>query len=50
MKMQTRNEWMVNHCDKLIAVWNGSDGGTGNCVNYAKSINKEIIYINPDLT
>lgn len=50
LKMQTRNEWMVNHCDKLIAVWNGSDGGTGNCVKYAKTINKEIIYIDPTLT
>lgn len=46
-KMQTRNEWMVNHCDKLIAVWDGSEGGTGNCVKYAKSKDKEIIYIDP---
>jgi uncharacterized phage-like protein YoqJ len=46
-KMQTRNEWMVDHCDKLIAVWDGSDGGTGNCVKYAKSKDKEIIYIDP---
>ena len=48
-KMQIRNEWMVDHCDKLIAVWDGTPGGTGNCINYAKSINKEIIYINPSL-
>lgn len=46
-KMQIRNEWMTNHCDKLIAVWDGSKGGTGNCVEYAQSIKKEIIYINP---
>lgn len=46
-KMQVRNEWMVDHCDKLIAIWDGTPGGTGNCVNYAKSQNKEIIYINP---
>jgi uncharacterized phage-like protein YoqJ len=46
-KMQIRNEWMVNNCDILIAVWDGTPGGTGNCINYAKSINKEIIYINP---
>lgn len=46
-KMQVRNEWMVNHCDKLIAVWNGTPGGTANCVNYAEKINKEIIRINP---
>lgn len=46
-KMQTRNKWMVDNCDKLIAVWDGSRGGTGNCVEYAKSINKDILYINP---
>lgn len=32
--MQRRNEWMSNHCDRLVAVWDGSDGGTANCVNY----------------
>jgi uncharacterized phage-like protein YoqJ len=49
VKMQVRNQWMVDRCDKLIAVWDGSPGGTGNCVNYAKSMNREIIYINPRL-
>lgn len=48
VKMQVRNEWMVDHSNKLIAVWDGTSGGTGNCVNYAKSKNKEIIYINPN--
>lgn len=48
-KMQIRNQWMVDNCDKLIAIWDGTPGGTGNCVNYAKSINKEIIYIDPRL-
>ena len=45
-KMQVRNEYMVNRCDELIAVWDGSSGGTGNCVEYAKS-KKNITYINP---
>lgn len=50
-KMQIRNEWMVDHCDTLIAVWDETPGGTGNCVKYAQSIEKKIIYINPkDLT
>lgn len=51
-KMQTRDEWMVDNCDKLIAVWDGSKSGTGNCVSYAKSVKKaeDIIYINPRLT
>lgn len=34
-KMQVRNEWMVDNCDHLVAVWDGSEGGTGNCVRYA---------------
>lgn len=45
--MQIRNEWMVDNCDILIAVWDGSSGGTANCVKYAESKNKQIIYINP---
>ncbi len=35
-KMQTRNIWMVDHADKLIALWDGSSSGTANCVNYAR--------------
>jgi len=46
-KMQIRNKWMVDRCDKLIAVWDGTPGGTGNCVEYAKSVKKDIVYINP---
>lgn len=46
-KLQIRNEYMVDNCDKLIAVFDGSNSGTLNCINYAKSQNKEIIYINP---
>lgn len=32
---QRRNEAMVDDCDALIAVWDGSSGGTANCYNYA---------------
>lgn len=46
-KMQIRNEWMVNNADILIGVWDGSKGGTGNCIEYAKSIGKKIIIIDP---
>lgn len=46
-KMQTRNKWMTDNCDKLIAVWDGSDGGTGNCVKYAQQVKKEIVFIDP---
>ena len=38
-KMQVRNEWMVDQLnpatDLLLAAWDGSPGGTGNCVKYA---------------
>lgn len=48
-KMQIRNQWMTDRCDTLIAVWDGTPGGTSNCINYAKSINRNIIFINPTL-
>ena len=46
--MQDRNIWMVDHCDALIAVWDGTSGGTANCVKYALKVNKPIVYINPN--
>lgn len=47
-KMQIRNRYMVNNSDIVIAVWNGTKGGTANCVNYAKKQGKNIVIINPD--
>lgn len=47
-KMQTRNEWMVNVCNKIAAVWDGTPGGTANCVKYARKMKREIIEINPN--
>ena len=49
--MQVRNCWMVDHSDKLIAIWNGDTikSGTFKCINYAKSVNKDIFYIDPRL-
>jgi len=44
IKMQKRNEWMVNHSDLLVSLWDGSEGGTRNCISYAES--KEIPIIN----
>ena len=32
--MQVRNEWMADHCDVLLALWNGTPGGTANCLRY----------------
>ena len=45
--MQKRNEYMVNISDKVIAVWDGSNSGTANCIKYAEKCNKEIIRIVP---
>lgn len=45
--MQKRNEWMSDNSDYVIAVWDESPGGTGNCVRYAVKIEKDITYINP---
>lgn len=42
-KMQKRNEWMVDKCDLVLAVWDGSTGGTYNCIKYANLNNKKII-------
>ena len=48
-KMQKRNEWMVDKCDMLIGCWDGiENGGTWNCIKYAKKINKEIVIIDPN--
>lgn len=44
---QRRNEVMVDHCDLLCAIFNGSPGGTANCVAYARSIDKSLHIIRP---
>lgn len=44
-KMQARNEWMVNNSTKLLALWNGTPGGTGNCVAYARRKQRTIINV-----
>lgn len=46
-KMQKRNEAMVDNSDLVIAVWDGSKGGTFNCVGYAFSKSKELFIIDP---
>lgn len=39
---QKRNTWMVDHSDILISYWNGTPGGTANCVRYAERVGKKI--------
>ena len=49
-KMQRRNEWMIDEVGPegvVIAVWDGSPGGTANCVQYARASQNPIIRIDP---
>ena len=44
-KFQIRNKWIVDNSDNMIVYFTGQSGGTKNCIDYAKSINKPIRYI-----
>lgn len=44
-KMFKRNEWMVDNCDLLIAVWDWSPGGTAGCIKYAQKVDRERLFI-----
>ena len=46
-KMQRRNEAMVQAAHAHLAVWNGSRGGTMNCIKYMRSIGVEPTIFNP---
>lgn len=46
-KMMSRNRYMVNKSDIVIAVICKETGGTAQCVKYAKEHNKVVIEINP---
>ena len=34
---------MVDNADVILALWNGTGGGTGNCIGYAEKQGKRII-------
>ncbi len=42
---QKRNQWMVNHSTKVIAVYNGTNGGTRNTIEYAKGCKITVVVI-----
>ena len=46
-KMQVRNRWMVDNCTKLVALWNGTDGGTANCLAYAAEKKRHVYNLFP---
>lgn len=43
-----RNKWMVDNADLLVAVWDGTAGGTKNCGDYAMKRNVPIIRYHPN--
>lgn len=43
--MQIRNGWMVDQCPAVLALWEGSAAGTGNCVRYATERRVPIINV-----
>lgn len=42
---QRRNEWMVNHSARVIAVYSGEAGGTRNTIDYAKKQGVSLVMI-----
>lgn len=44
-RFQIRNEWMVNHSSRVIAVFNGKKSGTKNTIDYAKKANVPVVVI-----
>lgn len=46
--MQKRNEWIVDNSLRLLALWDGSSGGTANCVSYARYGRREIKNVWPE--
>jgi uncharacterized phage-like protein YoqJ len=48
-KMHERDAWMVDNCDELVAVYDGSkSGGTAWTVTYATNAGKPIYKIDPE--
>lgn len=45
--MQVRNEYMVDNAGRMVSCWDGTTGGTGNCIKYAKKKNIPILNISP---
>ena len=42
---QKRDRWMVDHAERIIAVFNGTRGGTAYTIDYAKSLGKEVVML-----
>lgn len=48
IKLQTRNVWMVDNCELLVALWDGSSGGTANCLKYARAVKRNWVNFWPE--
>lgn len=46
--LQKRNRYLVEKADLVLAVWNGTKGGTEYTIKYGRKLNKELIIINVD--
>ncbi|WP_316274464.1 SLOG family protein [Bacillus halotolerans] len=49
-KMQKRNEYMIDHSEAIVAVYDGSKSGTRNCLNYARKtyLGHQLWRLHPD--
>lgn len=47
VKLQIRNEWMVDRSALCFGVWDGSAGGTRNCLVYAEKRGRLVYKISP---
>ncbi len=45
--MQIRNQCMVDDCELLLTLWNGSNGGTANCIAYAMFMGRSYVNLWP---
>jgi uncharacterized phage-like protein YoqJ len=46
-QMNSRNQWMVDHSDTTLAVWDGSKSGTRNAVEMAWRAGRSVLVLNP---
>lgn len=46
-KMTERDRFMAGKADMAVAVWNGSNSGTGRCVAFVRELGKPVYVIDP---
>lgn len=46
-KLHRRNHVIVDRCEKLLAVWDGREGGTAQCIDYAQENERDITVLDP---